>query len=135
MGLNQILMISAPIRPEIMQATRYTNARRAQRREEREERVRAGVPSARLDWQCPICERWYSNYRSRGTIHLRHCEKKGRIRIARKRGKPRRVMPKNSVMKDVQGQDREIVFCTTRTVDEDPGKSGSDAVKVHICRH
>ena len=56
--------------------TAYTSARRIQRQIERMKRVRAGVPNARLDWKCPVCKGWYSNYRGRNTIHLRHCEKK-----------------------------------------------------------
>jgi len=58
-----------------MKATRYTSARRTQRREAREQRIRAGAPSVRHDWRCPLCKQWYSKYRSRNLIHLRCCEK------------------------------------------------------------
>ena len=52
------------------------NIRRVLRRSEREQRVKAGKPSARLDYQCPLCEQWFSTYRSRHDIHRAHCKKK-----------------------------------------------------------
>jgi hypothetical protein len=59
------------------------SAKRTQRQYERKERIRAGAPSARHDWQCHICREWYSNYRGRYLMHLRHCERKEARRIAR----------------------------------------------------
>jgi len=48
-----------------MRNTRSVNAKTALRREERVERVRAGKPSPRLDYRCPICKGWFSRYRNR----------------------------------------------------------------------
>lgn len=59
-----------------MKRTGYTSARRAQRRNAREERILAGEPSVTQDWRCPVCRQWYSKYRSRNMIHLRHCKRK-----------------------------------------------------------
>ena len=73
---------SCPKRVATMKSTRYTSAKRTQRRHERDERVRAGVPSVKLDWQCHICQGWYSNYRNHSLVHLQHCEKKEAARIA-----------------------------------------------------
>ena len=69
-------------RAGIMKATRSTTARRNQHREARAQRVRAGVPSVRHDWRCPLCMQWYSKYRGRDIVHLRHCEKKHKIQAA-----------------------------------------------------
>ena len=65
-----------------MKGTRNTTARRTQRREAREQRVRAGAPSARHDWRCPICRQWFSRYRSRDIIHLRHCKTNRAVQAA-----------------------------------------------------
>ena len=67
-----------------MKETRYTTTRRAQRRNAREQRVDAGIPSATLDWRCPVCKGWYSNYRGRNFIHLQYCKKKRKKQIARR---------------------------------------------------
>ena len=52
------------------------NIKRVLRRGEREQRVQAGKPSARLDYQCPLCEQWFSTYRGRHVVHQAHCKKK-----------------------------------------------------------
>ena len=65
-----------------MKGTRNVTARRAQRREAREQRVRAGAPSARHDWRCPICRQWFSRYRGRDVIHLRYCEVNRAVQVA-----------------------------------------------------
>jgi len=59
-----------------MRNTRYTNAQRVQRREERGQRVQAGQPSARQDYRCLLCKKWFSTYRNRPAIHRASCEKK-----------------------------------------------------------
>ena len=68
-----------------MRNTRYTNAQRVQRREEREQRVQAGQPSARQDYRCPLCKKWFSTYRNRPAIHRASCEKKRARRIVARR--------------------------------------------------
>lgn len=83
MRLDEFGPYSAPGRAETMEGTRYTNARRTQRRDVREQRVHARAPSVRLDWRCPICMEWYSRYRGRNTIHLQHCERKQAEQIVR----------------------------------------------------
>jgi hypothetical protein len=75
-----------------MSSGRYTNLRRTQRRDAREQRVDAGVPSARHDWRCPLCRRWYSNYRNRGSLHLQHCTKRAE-RVAREELRRRAQTP------------------------------------------
>jgi len=76
-----------------MRNTRSVNAKSALRREERAERVRAGKPSPRLDYRCPICKGWFSRYRNRHGIHLVHCRKKQVRRMVeqRERDEARRI--------------------------------------------
>ena len=74
-------------RTDIMKGTRNTTARRNQRREAREQRVRAGAPSVRHDWRCPLCMQWYSKYRGRDVVHLRHCKKNHAVQAALEEGK------------------------------------------------
>ena len=68
-----------------MRNTRYTNAQRVERREEREQRVQAGKPSARQDYRCPLCKKWFSTYRNRPAIHRVSCEKKRAQQIVARR--------------------------------------------------
>ncbi|KAF9648128.1 hypothetical protein BDM02DRAFT_2359828 [Thelephora ganbajun] len=83
MRLNEDGTSPAPICVGAMKGMRYTSARRTQHWDAREQRVQAGAPSARLDWQHPICGGWYSSYHSRNAFHLHHCEKKHTHWIAR----------------------------------------------------
>ena len=76
MHLKEHRTCSGPRHTEIMKNTRRTSSRRIQRRNEREQRVLAGEPTATLDWRCPLCHEWYSNFCGRNIIHLRHCKKK-----------------------------------------------------------
>lgn len=82
MCLNEDGICSGPRHTEIMKNTRHTSSRRIQRRNEREQRVLAGEPAATLDWRCPLCDVWYSNFRGRNIIHLRSCKKKRADRAA-----------------------------------------------------
>ena len=68
-----------------MKEARYTNAKRVERREEREQRVKAGRPSAGLDYRCPVCKAWFSTYRNRHGIHRAHCEKQRARQIIARR--------------------------------------------------
>ena len=78
-----------------MRNTRSVNAKSALRREERAERVRAGNPSPKLDYRCPICNGWFSRYRNRHGIHIAHCRRKQARRIVeqRERNKARIPLP------------------------------------------
>ena len=69
----------------------YTSARRTQHQYEREERVRAGAPSPKKDWRCPICKGWFSKYRRRHELHLRSCEAKEAKRTAREERRQARI--------------------------------------------
>ena len=69
------------------------NTRRILRRDEWEQRVRAGKPSARLDYKCPLCNKWVSRYRGCDGIHRTRCEEKRAQDIAVRRGKKRARKP------------------------------------------
>src|ERR1700679_702967 len=72
----------------------YASAKQTQRRNEREERVRTGVHVGYDDWRCHICGKWYSKYRGRSGIHLRHCEAKLAKQITREEmRRSRRIAP------------------------------------------
>ena len=73
-----------PIHLEIMKDTSNTSAKCTRRRYERNEHVCAGVTYIWQDWQCHICSKWYSKYRSRHILHLQHCEAKEARRVQRK---------------------------------------------------
>lgn len=82
MHLNEDRKYSGLRHTDTMKSTRHTSSRRIKRRNEREQRVLAGAPTATLDWRCPLCLEWYSNFCGRNILHLRHCEGKQAERAA-----------------------------------------------------
>jgi len=88
-GRAYLALVSTPI----MRNTCSVNAKSALRREERAERVRAGKPSSRLDYRCPICKGWFSRYRNRHGIHLVRCKRKQARRIVEQRERDKTQIP------------------------------------------
>ena len=76
-----------------MRNTCSVNAESALRREERAERVRAGNPSPKLDYRCPICNGWFSRYRNRHGIYIAHCRRKQARRIVEQRERDKARIP------------------------------------------